>query len=268
MAGRFTFIAITAFWVVMNVLLWRAEFGRGRETLAELRPDVVIDRLLNAPDISTLQVFHHGAVIGTLGWKPSVNAATNAPDGAAALPEGMIDRASYSVDADLTLNGELPTDRWRIASHLELDGNKVWQEWTVRVQQRPASWELVARQGQDEVVLRFEEGKERWEKRFSLRELANPRSVLGPYAMLLPGPVAKGLGQFDATAAQKSFQWRASNDWLRVGRSRVRVYRLTASLFANLEMVVYLSRAGEILKVQLPDTFVLLNEALPGLRKE
>jgi hypothetical protein len=33
-------------------------------------------------------------------------------------------------------------------------------------------------------------------------------------------------------------------------------------------MVVYLSRAGEVLKVQLPDTFVLVNRQLPALRKD
>lgn len=268
MAGRITFIAITLFWVVMNVLLWRAEFGRGRETVSEVKPEMVIDRLLNAPDASTLRVLHHGAAIGTLTWKPFVTEADPGTGTAAALPEGMVVNGGYTLDADLTINAELPTDRWRILSHLELDTNKVWQEWTIRVQQRPASWELVARQGQDEVVLRYEEGKEHWEKRFSLRDLSNPRNVLGPYAMLLPGPISKNLGQFDAENARQTFEWRASNDWLKVGRNRVRAYRLSAKLFANLEMVAYLSKAGEILRVQLPDTFLLVNEALPGLRKE
>ncbi len=227
-----------------------------------------MDRLLNAPDVSNLQVLHHGAVIGTLSWKPFVTEVGAPTDDAAVVLEGMVVSAGYSVDAELTINAELPTDRWRVLSHLELDTNKVWQEWTIRVQQRPAIWELVARQGEDDVVLRFEEGKERWEKRFSLRDLANPRSVLGPYALLLPGPLVRHLGQLDAPAAERSFKWRATHDWLRVGRNRVRVYRLSASLFANYELVVYLSRAGEVLKVQLPDTFMLLNEALPGLRKE
>jgi hypothetical protein len=129
-------------------------------------------------------------------------------------------------------------------------------------------WRIVARQGEDEIVLSYEAGKESWEKRFSLRDLANPRTALGPYALLLPGPLAQNLGQFNADSARQSFQWRASNDWLRVGNNRVRVYRLSASLFANYEMVVYLSRAGEVLKVQLPDTFVLVNRQLPALRKD
>ncbi len=268
MAGRISFIAITAFWVVMNVLLWRAEFGRGRETLSEVNPATVMDRLLNAPDASTLQVLHHGAPIGTLDWRPSVMEGVAAGTDPGSVPEGMVDTAGYSLDADLLLTAERPTDRWRVLSHLELDTNKVWKEWTLNVQQRPATWRIVARQGADEIVLSYEEGKEQWEKRFSLRDLANPRTALGPYALLLPGPLAQNLGQFNADSARKSFQWRASNDWLRVGNNRVRVYRLSASLFANYEMVVYLSRAGEVLKVQLPDTFVLVNRQLPALRKD
>ena len=268
MAGRVSFILVSAFWVVMNVLLWRAEFGRGRETSSDVNPETVMDRLLNAPDMSSLQVLHHGAFIGTLEWKPSLIEAAPGTADAAAAPEGMVQTAGYNLDADLILTGEMPADRWRIISHLELDTNRNWVEWDIRVQQRPASWELTARQGQDEVQLRHENGSEHWDKRFSMRDLSNPKAALGPYALLLPGPLAQNLNQFGADSARQSFQWRARNDWLRVGSSRVRVYRLSASLFANYEMVLYLSRAGEVLKVQLPDTFVLVNKQIPTLRRE
>lgn len=268
MSARIWFLVITAFWVVMNVSLWRAEFGRGRETVSDVRPELVVDRILNAPDASTLQVLHHGAVIGTLRWIPSVAEVNPSASDTESLPEGMIVNAGYNLDLDLSLNGDEPSERWRVLSHVDLNTNKVWQEFTVRVLQRPASWELVARQGSDDIVLRFEEGTERWEKHFSARDLSNPASMLGPYAMFLPGGLSRQLTQFTPKAAEKGFQWRARNDWLRVGRTRVRVYRLSATLFGSYEMVVYLSRAGEILKVTLPDTFVLVNEALPSLRRD
>lgn len=268
MAGRVSFILVTAFWVVMNVLLWRAEFGRGRETSSDVNPETVVDRLLNAPDLSSLQVLHHGAVIGTLEWKPSLIEAAPAGGDKTDAPEGMVQTAGYNLDADLMLTGELPADRWRVISHLELDTNRNWVEWVIRVQQRPASWEITARQGQDEVLLRHENGKEQWEKRFSLRDLSNPRAALGPYALILPGPLAQSLNQFNADSARQSFQWRARNDWIRVGNSRARVYRLSVSLFANFEVVLYLSRAGEVLKAQFPDTFVLVNRQIPTLPRE
>jgi hypothetical protein len=209
MAGRISFILITAFWIVMNALLWRAEFARGRETSSDVNPETVIDRLLNAPDMSSLQVLHHGAIIGTLEWKPSLIEATPPGGDGTASPEGMVQTAGYNLDADLMLNGELPTDRWRIISHLELDTNRNWVEWVIRVQQRPASWELTARQRRDHVLLRQENGKEQREKRFSLRDLSNPRAALGPYALLLPGPLAANLNQFNADSVRQSFQWRA-----------------------------------------------------------
>ena len=62
--------------------------------------------------------------------------------------------------------------------------------------------------------------------------------------------------------------WSAHNDWLRVGQNRVRVYRVRAKLFDKHEAVAYFSRAGEVLKVVLPDGLVLANEALPNLGKE
>lgn len=266
MLGRVSLILVTIFWVVMNVLLWRAEFGRGRETVSDVNPDAVIERLLNAPEPSSLEVYHHGAVIGSVDWRPFVVEA--AGTGEEPALDGMVNVAGYRLDLDLTLRGELPSDRWRVFSSLELDTNRMWQEWIIRVQQRPATWELVARQGQDEIVLRFDEGREHWEKRFSLAELSNPRTALGPYALLLPGPLGRSLTQFNADTARDSFRWRASNDWLRVGRNRLRVYRLAASLFGNYEAAVYLSRAGEVLKVQLPDTFLLVNKQLPALKPD
>ena len=54
------------------------------------------------------------------------------------------------------------------------------------------------------------------------------------------------------------------SDWLSVGRSRLKVHRLTARLPGQLEATAFISRAGEILKVQLPDRLLLVNEAILG----
>jgi Flp pilus assembly CpaE family ATPase len=56
----------------------------------------------------------------------------------------------------------------------------------------------------------------------------------------------------------------ARSDWMQIGRSRVRVYRLSARLPGQLEVIAFVSRAGELLKIQLPDRLQLVNDAIVG----
>ena len=61
MAARVILGLVTTFWVAMNVLLWRAEFGSGRTGLSEIPLDTVADRVLNAPDHSPAHLRTNGA---------------------------------------------------------------------------------------------------------------------------------------------------------------------------------------------------------------
>ncbi len=270
MTNRVLFVFIAAFWLVMNVLLWRAEFGRGRETLSDVSLDIVVDRLLNAPDPSVLQIQHQGENRGTLRWIPTVeDASLNAADEHALIPEGMVETAGYNLDLDLNwVTGlEGPAGRFRVLAHLDLNTNRVWQSLSLRLFQRPATWELTTRAGDDAVHLRFDEGKTSWEQTFRLREVTQLTRFLGPYASLIPLPLTANPGEFDPGQWARQIRWSARNDWFKVGRNRVRTYRIQATLFGRYELVAHLSRAGEILQVNLPDGVVLLNESVPfGVR--
>jgi hypothetical protein len=152
---------------------------------------------------------------------------------------------------------------------MDLLTNRAWSTFTVQLMQRPASWQVIAKAGDDDIRLRFEEGKTSWEQKFSAKDLANPGALLaGPYAALLPGGLKAFTGGFAPKTAGAGLDWSARNDWLRVGKNRVRVYRVRAKLFDKYEAVAYFSRAGEVFKVVLPDGLVLANEALPNLGKE
>ena len=59
--------------------------------------------------------------------------------------------------------------------------------------------------------------------------------------------------------------WEARNDWLEIGHAQVRVYRLRAQLLDRYQIVVIVSRVGEIMRVELPDGLLLMNEALTNL---
>ncbi|MCW5558477.1 MAG: hypothetical protein KIT22_11685 [Verrucomicrobiae bacterium] len=263
MISRAFLAAVAVFWAVMNFLLWRAEFGRGRSALSDVPLRTVVDRVLNAPDPSVLVVRHRGESLGLLRWIPTVTESGPAGGEESSTPEGMVEATGYQVDADLNLNGSTPSERWRVLTHLELDTNYVWKELSVRLFQRPANWEIIARAGDDRILLRYEEGRNSWEQWFSWRDLKQAGSLLGPYAALLPEELTSGLSGLDPGHWRDAIQWQARNDWLQVGRNRVRTFRIEATVLNQYQASVQVSRAGELLQIRLPDQLQLSNEALP-----
>jgi len=93
-----------------------------------------------------------------------------------------------------------------------------------------------------------------------------PRKLLeelsGPLPLALLGPIA-GLQQPNALSL--GLDWEARNDWLTIGHSQVRIYRLQARLLDRYQAVVIVSRVGEIMRVELPNGLLLVNEALTNL---
>lgn len=270
MPSRIAFAAIALFWVTMNVLLWRSEYGNGRDGVAEVPMATVVDRVLNAPDASLLTLRQHGHILGQLRWTPSIleaAAPTNSPD--SDLPEGMVRTPlGNKIDLDLNLFGEDPSSRWRVLGHADLDTNQAWTSFQIRLLQRPSSWELSGASGSDSIRLSFEDGRTRWDQRFSIAELSRPSLLLGPVAALLPRNLIPSPTGLNPQQVAASFRWTTRSDWLRIGNQRVRVYRIRARWLDRFEMNAYFSRAGEILRVTFPDGIILSNEALPGIGGE
>ena len=151
---------------------------------------------------------------------------------------------------------------------VELDTNRAWREISIRLFQRPISWEITARAGEDRVRVRFEEGRTSWEQSFSASDLRQAGGPLGPVAAFLPASLTTQMSTWSPDQWRSALHWQARNDWMTVGRNRVRVYRVQATILGKYEAVVQLSRAGEILSVRLPDALLLANEALPSMAAE
>lgn len=269
MPGRLTFMVIAAFWVVMNVLLWRAEFGGGRETDSEIPIENVLERVLNAADDSVLTLRHHGEAIGQLRWNPGIMEGSTDTNVSVNVPEGMVRTPTgHMLDLELNLFGDTPSSRWRILTHLALETNHVWRDLNLRIIQRPNVWEFATVRGEKTIRLRTEEGRTASEQTFAISDFANPLSLLGPYATLLPKNLFLGAALPGTTNGPATLTWSARNDRMRLGHNRVRVYRVKIKLFDRFEGVAYFSRAGEVLKVTLPDGLVLVNEALPTISRE
>jgi hypothetical protein len=265
MPGRLLTAGLAAFWIVMNVLLWRAEFGGGRQTVDDVPLPAVLDRILTAADPSQLRLRHHDEEIGVLRWMPAVVEAAPATNDAA--PEGMLGKlGGYHVDVDLNLTGEAPDRRWRVLGHVSLSTNQTWQEFHVRLIQRPVAFEIAARAGEDQVTVKFEDGRStRFEQKFSEKELLQIPALFGAYLHLLPGNL--DATRFQAGAATNSGPnagpaWTARNDTLKIGPHRIRVYRVATRWLQRYEVVAYFSRAGELLRVSLPDHYSLVNDAV------
>jgi hypothetical protein len=268
MAGRALFAFITVFWIVMNGLLWRAEYGS--QQTAPVGLQTVWERVLTAADSSSLQVYHQKELLGVIRWTPSITAVEDAsstndpPEGL----EGMVRKAeSYHIELDGSLQWEDATQRFRFNGSIDLDSKQRWREFEFLIHQRRNTWQVGARAREQRLRLSWQEGGAKTEHTVPFADLANPQSLLGGLGVLIPPGLLPGtLAQTGETNSLASrLQWTANQDILHVGNARLRVYRIRARLFDRLEAVIYVNRAGELLKIELPDHIRLVNTAFPQL---
>ena len=269
MFNRLYFPLIVLFWVVMNVLLWRAEFGGGNEAASSVSSEVVWQKILTAPDDSTLEISLNGKRVGYCRWVANVGEelATGKIASEDYVPEGMIRQLGhYTIDLEgNVLLGE-PASRMRFNLHLQFATNHVWRRMVLRVTSRPTAWEIRTVAEEETLSLKYEDPSSQWSRTFTYAELRHPRQLLeefgGPLPLALLGPAAGLERQYSLSLG---LQWSARNDWLNIGHAQVRVYRLQARLLDRYQIVVLVSRVGEILRVELPNGLLLVNEALSNL---
>ena len=267
MWSRFSFVLIGAFFLLMNVMLWRAEIA-GRNKPGPLVPiENVWRRMITAPNSSTLEIQYHGEKIGLMHWIPSVaEAARKDKHAPMEMPEGMV-RSPVSFDIDC--NGTVvfnPEQRLRFNFDLKLSTNYDWQEFGVRLNMRPALWEIYSVASNQTIHFRMDDGHMRTERNWTFRDLRNPerilRDIAGPVVPGLIAMLGSPLNLNDLTQVAGRLHWEARNERLIMGNARVRVYRLKLKLFDGYEGTVLVSPIGEILRVDLPDGIALIHEDL------
>lgn len=273
---RLAFLAITAFFLTMNVLLWRSEFrAQGEGTPVPVAG--VWERILRAPDDSDLEIFHQKKKIGHLRWAANAGelATTNRP-ATDDLQEGMIRKVGgYTVeilDGRLDL-GEAPK-RIRFTMNTTFTTNHQWQTFSVQLSRRPQSFEVRASATNETVTVSYRQGDETLERTLTFAQLRDPKAwlqeIAGPVPLaLLTGGLLGGLGGGGASpelaalpALQKlslGLPWDSRQDWLKIGSAKLRCYRLQTRLLEKHQVIIYVSRVGEILRVELPDDIVLQN---------
>jgi hypothetical protein len=265
--SRLIFLLITTFWVIMNILLWRSEFSKSGQIGSTIPVETVWQKILTAPDDSSLEILQKGKRIGRCRWVANVaeplSAAKLLDD--EGVPEGMIkDPAGYTIDVDGNLALDTPPLRLRLNVHGGFSTNHQWREFVLRAALRPETWEVRANAARQTVALKFDGGEEKWERSFTFADLQDPKRLLrefGGAAFLAPWLAGSTLPANPKLFAL-GLNWRAQNDWLKIGHAQVRTYRLEAQLLDRYRAVVHVSRVGELLRVELPEDIVLVNEAL------
>lgn len=267
MLNRLLFIVLAAFWLTMSYLLWKSEI-RGRfQPGNEIPAEIVFEKILTSPDNSNLEIRRRGKRIGYLRWTASIGevAATGRRSDLNA-PVGMVRQLSdYTIDADGGFNNLEGVQNLKFFTSVRFSTNYNWQEFSVRLSQRPFIAEVRGNQADQSATFRLSDSENEWEKQVPLEDLKNPKKL----AVSFGGPVVgnavgmlmdEGVAKARRTASE--LKWTAHNDWLRVGYAQLRVYRLSAPLGEKQEIVVYVSRVGEIMKVELPNEVTMVNDEL------
>jgi hypothetical protein len=265
MFSRLLFLLITLFWLTMSFLLWRSEFGGRPTTRSPVALDTVLNKIITAPDMSSLEIYHHGKKIGFCRWTAHIESRPSQTDFDEFQPEGMVQQPTgyaLSLEGNVTITGT--TNRLRFDLDLMLSTNRNWRQFNLRANSRPDSWELYADAAAEKVQFVIDDSNDRWEQSFNFADLRNPQFLLrelgGPFALAALGSLGN-LGKTNAALSASALKWEANTDYMKFGHSKVRVYRLHGKVLDRFEIFIYVSRAGEILWVELPDKIVLSNDA-------
>ena len=256
MTARLTFIAITAFWITMNVLLWRSEFGaRGGETSVPIQ--LVWRKILTAPDASSLSVYQNGDRTGYCEFSTSVGAQMATLDEDRPPPEGFATRTGYQIHlAGNVALGDF-TNRLKFDGKIQFTPTRRWEELTLKIATHLATVEIHSLATNQIAHVRIISDSGVLERDLTFDELANPTAVVrvfaGNFADALLGVV--DLPQFAPDAASQKIVWDARRTRVKIGAEAVPVYRLETTAL-GYTLTVDVSTLGEILRVQLPNNVV------------
>ena len=264
---RLVFPVILLFWLAMNTLLWRAEYGdTGRGS--HVSSDVVLDKIFNAPDASNLRVTQNGTSLGFVHWEIIPDevyfSGTNQPVGRVESIQG------YTLVLDGRVQVESLKTKLRFTLRSTLDAKLAWQAVSATIDLPPSTWEFAAAATNQVLSVKHDGALGQWERTKPLGQLRNPAALLESFAGPVFAPLLKPLLPLDAALAQATgapielgLEWAAYNDAIRLGSTRVRIYRIEAKLPGERVITILVSRVGEILQVTFPGQLEFTNENFP-----
>jgi hypothetical protein len=254
MISRGAFLLVAAFWVAMNVLLWRAEYG-SRNAGIPVPLDLVCRKILTAPDPSTMSVYQDGQRMGFCTFSTSVEQEMANLDEDNPPPEGLVARAGYQI----RLTGNVAfgdfTNRVKFDGRVQFSPRREWRELNLKISTHFATVEIHSLATNQTVSVQVTSEDETNSNVFTFADLQNPNTLL----RALGGGAGGGFWNgFDlpalppATAGlARSIPWEARRVRLTMGREAVSAYRLETRVL-DYPIVIDVSTLGEILRVELP----------------
>ncbi len=253
MPARLTFLAIAAFWLTMNVLLWRAEYGsHGDETPVPL--ELVWKKILTAPDASSLSVYQNGDRSGYCEISTSVGQEMAAVDADRPPPEGLARHAGYQIHlAGNIALGDF-TNRLKFDCRLSFSNVSEWREVELKISAHQTLVSIHSVATNQMVHLRINGGGANlMEKDLTFADIQNPnalvRALLGNVGDTLFG--AMDLPDLTTVSAGQKVALRANRTRVKIGTEAVPIYRIETD-FLGHSVLVDVSTLGEILRVELP----------------
>jgi hypothetical protein len=255
MNARVLFLFVTAFWLTMNVLLWRVEYG-SRGSGVSVPVDLVWRKILTAPDTSSMNIYQDGERSGFCEFSTSVETEMAKLDEDKPPPEGIIARAGYSIH----LNGNTSlgdfTNRLRFDARIQFSKNRQWRELSLKMSSHAAAVEIHSFATNQTVNLKITSDGGIIERNFALDDLRNPNTLFRDFAGNFGGELFGALDlpvlPLASTEVAQSIHWEAHRARLQIGREPVSAYRLETRVL-DRPIVIYVSTLGEILRVELPD---------------
>lgn len=253
MPARVTFIFITAFWVTMNGLLWRTEYGSPDQGM-EVPVNLVWHKILTAPDSSMLNIFQDRERIGFCQLTTGIGEemAEMSDEG---LPPKHLPRG-YKIH----LNGNVAlgnfANRLRFDGELYLTPDRAWHELNLKLTTRFETVEMNALAASRTIHLQISQGALTFKRDLTFDDLQNPGALIRAFGGNFSEEFLDGLdlSDFPTTPADSTaaIHWEAQRVNMLIAHEPTAVYQVRARLFERYEVVLYVSTLGEILRVEWP----------------
>ena len=254
MIPRLAFVTIAAFWAVMNLLLWREEYGSRGNGLS-LPTELVWRKILTAPDSSSLTLYQEGKRIGFCQLATGVEQAMAALEEGKPLPEGIVREAGYRIQFDGNVSVGEFTNRFAFNGRIQFSASRAWRELYLRLSARGYTMEIHSLATHPTIHLKITGTGLTMDSDFSIADAQNPGTLLqritGAAAGELPGVPELTSPLPIPGAPAGHLHWEAHLERLMMGHEPVSAYRLETRVF-DQPLVIFVSTLGEILRVELP----------------
>jgi len=177
MVTRLILFVLFGVCVLMNVLLWQAEYGAHDNDFPV--PDTLVWRkIMTAPEASSLNVFQDGKRTGFCEFSTSVGQEMAQLDETKPPPEGFINHAGYQIH----INGNASlgdfTNRIKFDGHLEFAPNRAWRGLALRVLMRGLVIEIQSLATNQTVQVNIIHDSETFRRTLTFADVQDPNRLL------------------------------------------------------------------------------------------